>query len=547
MPRPRFPTAAVRSLAAVFSIMVSATAHAQTVAVLWDALPSSAQVASYRVCIGTSSFSCDIHLAAVAASQTSFTFAPTGGMLHYVAITATNALGVGPWSSEVTFSIPAFTRPSDEVSRVGVPITPVQLIVEDPDGSPVNVHESGLPPGLALNPATRQITGTPLAVGTYNVTVLASDGLGTASQSWVWTIVGAGSDTIAPTLAITSHVSGETVGSTSVTISGIATDANRGGSGIAAVRVNGAAATGGSATGSNTANWSLGIVLAPGWNTIAVEAIDGAGNVTSQPITLTVTARACGSNSDFNRDCNGDVVWRNRSTGQNFVWYMDGGSVFAGASLPAVGDLTWQASASADINQDGSADLVWRNLVTGDIVVWFLNGTTIIGTAGLPTVSDLAWQLVASADVNRDGATDLLWRHRISGDNVVWYLSGTTVLGGDYFLSAPDSTWQLVASADMNQDGAPDLLWRNSVNGQNVIWYLSGTTLIGVTSLPAVADTEWRLVAAVDTNNDGAAELVWRHAFTGENVAWFVSQATVTGIVYLPIVPDLNWEVIGAR
>jgi len=455
MPKSQRCLAAARC-AAAFSIVLCATpSHAQTVAVLWDALPSSSEVTSYRVCIGTSSYTCNIHLASVAASQTRFTFAPTGGMLHYVAITAINAVGNSPWSPEVTFSTPSFTRPPDQASQVGVPITPLQLAVNDPDGSSLNLQHTGLPPGLSLNSATRQITGSPQATGTYNVTVSASDGLMTVSQSWAWTV---GSFT---------------------------SSAPQGGS--------------------------------------------------------------CRNASDFNGDCRGDLLWRNRSNGLNAVWYLNGATFLGDAGVPGVADQNWQMAASADVNRDGATDLIWRNRATGENIVWFMNGTTIVGAASFPTVGDLGWQVTASADINRDGWTDLIWRHRTTGDNLVWYLSGTTVLGGAYFTAVTDSGWQLAASADINQDGAPDLLWRHSSTGQNVIWYLSGTTIIGYGTLPTVSDTAWRLVAAFDTDNSGTAELIWRHGANVANVIWWVNQANVVGSASLPTVADLAWDVIGSR
>ncbi len=113
--------------------------------------------------------------------------------------------------------------------------------MNDPDGSTLNFTHTGLPTGLSLNATTGRITGTPSAAGTYNVTVFVADNLATTSRSWVWTVTSGSTDTLAPTLAITSHTSGQTVTSANVTISGTATDSGRGGSGITTVRVNGVA------------------------------------------------------------------------------------------------------------------------------------------------------------------------------------------------------------------------------------------------------------------------------------------------------------------
>ena len=48
---------------------------------------------------------------------------------------------------------------------------------------------------------------------------------------------------------------------------------------------------------------------------------------------------------------------------------------------------------AADVNGDSHPDLIWRNATTGENVVWFLNGTTLLSQASLPTVADTSWVL----------------------------------------------------------------------------------------------------------------------------------------------------------
>ena len=265
-----------------------ALAHGQTVTAMWDPSPPSDQVTGYEVCIGTASGACDIRLASVPASQTSYKFSPAGGVLHFVAVRAINVTGRGPYSTQARFSVPSFAQPQNQTLSLNSLLSPIALSVTDPDGSPLTFSHTGLPLGLSLNQATGQITGKPTAPGTYNVTVFVSDGLMTVSRSFVWTVGGATSDKAAPALSIASHSSGQTVTSPNVTISGTATDSGSGGSGIAAVRVNGQPASGGSASGNGTANWSRAITLTSATTTITVEAYDGAGNIQMRQFTLTL-------------------------------------------------------------------------------------------------------------------------------------------------------------------------------------------------------------------------------------------------------------------
>ena len=269
-------------------IMVPTLAHSQTLSAMWDPNPPSDAVTGYEICIGTTSMSCNFQSATVPASETSYTFAPSPGVLYYVAVRSINAAGPGPFSTVVKVSIPGLTQPANQSSKMNVAISPLSLSASDPDGGTIQFTHSGLPFGLTLNQSAGIITGTPTSPGTSNVNIFVSDGSVTTSRSFGWTVTtGSGDDTTAPTLAITSHTAGQTVSSSSITLAGTATDSGVGGNGITSVAVNGTAAMGGAATGSNTANWSRAVTLAAGANTFTIVATDGAGNARTAAITIT--------------------------------------------------------------------------------------------------------------------------------------------------------------------------------------------------------------------------------------------------------------------
>jgi len=93
-------------------------------------------------------------------------------------------------------------------------------------------------------------------------------------------------DLVAPLLSVTSHTSGMLVKTEAITLTGTASDAGRGDSGIQQVTINGVPAIGGSALTDETAFWSSDIALSPGTNTITVTATDNA--VTHNPNTQTL-------------------------------------------------------------------------------------------------------------------------------------------------------------------------------------------------------------------------------------------------------------------
>ena len=75
-----------------------------------------------------------------------------------------------------------------------------------------------------------------------------------------------------------------------------------------------------------------------------------------------------------------------------------------------------------DFNGDGRPDLVWRNYSTGENYVWYLSGGNMIGGAPRPYLADVAWRIESVADFNRDGNTDVLWRHSTTGENFIWLM-----------------------------------------------------------------------------------------------------------------------------
>jgi YVTN family beta-propeller protein len=82
---------------------------------------------------------------------------------------------------------PMLTNPGNQGGVVGIAVD-LQLTASDPNGDVLGFGASSLPAGLALNPTTGRITGTPTTPGSYNVVLAASDGINATSVNLVWTI-----------------------------------------------------------------------------------------------------------------------------------------------------------------------------------------------------------------------------------------------------------------------------------------------------------------------------------------------------------------------
>jgi len=76
------------------------------------------------------------------------------------------------------------------------------------------------------------------------------------------------------------------------------------------------------------------------------------------------------------------------------VWFMDGVAYGSYAWLLEVADLNWEIVGTGDFNSDGKTDILWRNKSTGQNVVWLMNGTTYGSYTWLPDVPDTNWEIV---------------------------------------------------------------------------------------------------------------------------------------------------------
>lgn len=80
---------------------------------------------------------------------------------------------------------PSITCPADVLFNTGDTVSEM-LVASDPDGDPITVSATGLPPGLVVDSMTGLISGTPTTDGVYMVNASVSDG--TLSDDCTFTI-----------------------------------------------------------------------------------------------------------------------------------------------------------------------------------------------------------------------------------------------------------------------------------------------------------------------------------------------------------------------
>jgi hypothetical protein len=66
--------------------------------------------------------------------------------------------------------------------------------------------------------------------------------------------------------------------------------------------------------------------------------------------------------------------------------------------IPGGGATAWRIGGAGDFDGDGDADLIWRNYSTGQNNIWFMNNTTLQSI--VPTVGERNpnWQIEAVGD-----------------------------------------------------------------------------------------------------------------------------------------------------
>ena len=250
---------------------------------------------------------------------------------------------------------------------------------------------------------------------------------------------------------------------------------------------------------------------------------------------------------DFDGDGKADVLWRNSSTGENYVYLMNGKDIAGEGYIRTVADQHWKVAGVGDFDGDGKADIVWRNVFTGQNYLYPMDGLAILGTEGyLRTVLDLDWSIAGVGDLDGDGKADILWRNAASGENYLYPMNGTAILGTEgYLRTVADPNWTIVGIGDFTDDGNADVLWRNTSTGENYLYPMNGTAILGTEGyLRTVPDQNWKVQATGDYDGDGKADILWRHGSSGENYVYFMDGTAIKPTEgYTRTVAEQNWRV----
>ncbi|MBF0343497.1 MAG: VCBS repeat-containing protein [Nitrospirae bacterium] len=249
---------------------------------------------------------------------------------------------------------------------------------------------------------------------------------------------------------------------------------------------------------------------------------------------------------DFDGDGNSDVVWRNATNGDVYIWMMDGTTIKGGDYVVRNTGLDWDIKAVGDFNGDGRADILWQNNTTGDVYIFLMNGTQIstggFAVRGLPK----EWTVNALGDFDGDGKTDIMWRNTVNGDIYIWLMDGTMIVGGGFVIRSIGLDWEVKIVSDLNGDKMSDIIWQNKTSGDVFVWLMNGLTVLSQGYAAKGVPSNWQILTISDFDGDGKADILWQDTTVGDYVVWLMDGTTVRGGGYVSRGVPSNWQVMKA-
>jgi hypothetical protein len=107
-----------------------------------------------------------------------------------------------------------------------------------------------------------------------------------------------------------------------------------------------------------------------------------------------------------------------------------------------VPDLTWAVAGAGDFDGDGKADILWRNQTSGQNSIWFMNGAAMTSGPLITAMADMGWSIAGTGDFDGDGKADILWRNTATGQDAIWFMNGATLSNGPS-TGTLDSGWSI--------------------------------------------------------------------------------------------------------
>lgn len=269
--------------------------------------------------------------------------------------------------------------------------------------------------------------------------------------------------------------------------------------------------------------------------------MNGQQVMSSTLLNVLPTGWSVAGTGDTDGDLGADIIWRNGT--EVYLYRMYGNSIIDRGYVTILGDVNWRIVGVADFNGDNKDDILWRHDVTGENYLYLMNGLAITSANFIPGVPDLNWTIAAVADFSGDGKADIFWRHAVTGQNYMWLMNGFTQTSSTFVNTVSDLGWQVAGAGDFGGDGKADILWKYESEGQAYLYTMNGATVTSQGFVADLVDTNWRIAAIGDYNGDDKSDILWRHAGNGDNYMYLMNGSTISTASFVQAVPDVNWQV----
>ncbi|MFH1215646.1 MAG: FG-GAP-like repeat-containing protein [Pseudomonadota bacterium] len=228
--------------------------------------------------------------------------------------------------------------------------------------------------------------------------------------------------------------------------------------------------------------------------------------------------------ADFNGDAKNDILFRNTTTGQLWLYTMNGNVVIASQSIGGL-NLAWVVGAASDLTGDGKADILLRNTASGQLWLYTMNGTTISTSRNIGGLNPI-WKIADVRDFTGDSRSDILLRNTSTGQIWLYTMNGATITASQN-VGGLILAWEIAATADLTGDNKADILLRNTTTGQMWLYIMNGATIAASRNVGAL-NPAWSVEQVSDFSGDGKSDILLRHADLGLLWLYTMNGNTIT-------------------
>ena len=122
----------------------------------------------------------------------------------------------------------------------------------------------------------------------------------------------------------------------------------------------------------------------------------------------------------------------------------NGTTIVSNGAISTPPGSVWHLVAATDLDRDGKPDLLWQNATSGDLFVWYMNGVTPATYAPFPYSCPADWEFVGVTDLNNDGSPDLLFQNKTTGVAAYWLMNGLNRTAAALISPFAGADWRLV-------------------------------------------------------------------------------------------------------